>query len=163
MSKPRFTIKGWHVLAAIITFFGIDFAVNGYFAYAATKTFPGESFHQPYAQGIHYNDELALRAAQKKLGWRVRYNAYRTGDGALAVVVKVVDKNAVPLDGLDVAGILRRRGDADADRKIAFAGQGQGLYRARLHNAPKGRWILEGKAIDAAGHAFEFKSAPWMR
>ena len=163
MSKPRFTIKGWHVLAAILVFFGIDFAVNGYFAYAATKTFPGESFHQPYAQGIHYNDELKLRAAQRALGWAVRYNAYRTDDGALTVVVKIVDRNAAPLDGLEVGGILRRRGDADADRKIVLAGQGGGIYRVRLEDVPVGRWFLDGKARDGAGHAFAFKSATWLR
>ena len=163
MSQRSFKLKGWHVLAAIVLFFGIDFAVNGYFVFAATSTFPGEAVRHSYTQGIHYNDELAVREVQGKLGWHVRYNALREDDGALAVVVEVTDKAAQPLSGLHLAGILRRRGDGIGDRKLAFEPERPGVYRARLTGAPEGRWFLEGKAMDNAGHAFEFRSGAWVR
>ncbi len=163
MSKKTFIIKGWHVLAGIVGFFAVIIAVNMVFIVAATRTFPGMSVHSPYTQGIHYNDELAIRAAQKKLGWQVHYNATRDAKGRLVVIVKIMDKDGRPLSDMTVTGLLRRRGDSDVDRPLEFAAEDPGLYRARLDNAKPGRWFLFGKAQDAHGHAFEFRSEAWQR
>ena len=65
-----FRIRGWHVLVAMVLFFGVITAVNAVFISAALRTYPGEVSVTPYEDGLAYNAKLARQAAQAKLGGR---------------------------------------------------------------------------------------------
>jgi len=64
-----FTLKGWHVLAIFVAFYGVMVAVNTIFIIDAYRTFPGEVSDRPYEDGVAYNQSLRQQAAQAAC-WR---------------------------------------------------------------------------------------------
>ncbi|MEL7028643.1 MAG: FixH family protein, partial [Pseudomonadota bacterium] len=104
----RFQLKGWHVLAALLSFFGTVFAVNAVFVTQAVRTFPGEQVEKSYLQGLEYNKVLEERAAQTALGWTASLDRAEIADGGLRLAVRVTDANGAPVPGLQVNGVLRR-------------------------------------------------------
>ena len=76
--ESKFRLKGWHVLAGMIAFFGVIFSVNAFFITTALRTFPGEETRRSYVQGLAYNDVIAERQAQAALGWSAAVNLTQT-------------------------------------------------------------------------------------
>ena len=145
-----FRLTGWHVLAIIVGFFAIVFAVNVGFAFMAVKTFPGEVSVTPYEDGVAYNAKLAQMAAQERLGWRATAAAERGG----AIVVTVSDRAGAPLRGLAMTAVLDRPATEAWRKHPAFAETTPGTYVA--HPAElTGAWDLSLVAHDRAGHRFE--------
>jgi len=62
-------LRGRHVLFAFLGFFGVIFAVNGVFLYAALSTHTGVVANEPYRKGLNYNQRIAAFQAQEQLGW----------------------------------------------------------------------------------------------
>ncbi len=60
----------WHVLAAMLAFFGASSPSMSAFAAIAVRSFPGEDVRRSYLQGLHTTDTLAERRTQAALGWR---------------------------------------------------------------------------------------------
>lgn len=150
MNGTAATLKGWHVLAALLGFFGVVIAVNAAFIFTAVDTFPGEDVRRSYLQGLNYNDTLADRRAQAALGWRASA-AMRQGAEAAELVVVLRARDGAALDGLNITGDLGRRTSAQLDRTLAFRGQGGGVYVASLSDLEPGQWRLRGRASGAAG------------
>ena len=145
-ARPGFQIKGWHVLAAMLLFFGGDIVVNTLFMVDAYKTYPGESSLTPYEDGLAYNAALQQRQAQAALGWRI--SAGSVGDQGLQV--QVVDKAGAPLRGLRVSGELQRPATEAGSRTVALQETAPGVYTAvaaGLHGA----WDLNVTALDGQG------------
>lgn len=140
-------LKGWHVLAMLLTFFGIVIAVDIGFSVIAVKTFPGEDEKRAYAQGVHFNDTLAARARQKALGWSAQ-----AGFDEASVLVVLHDRAGKPLDGATVTGVLRRPTTNRDDRALTFTREGPGRYRAHLDALPAGIWDLRAQATLAEAH-----------
>jgi nitrogen fixation protein FixH len=65
-----FRVRGWHVLAAFVVFFGIVIAVDTGFVIMSIRSFPGQVSVTPYEDGLVYDRKLAQMAAQDRLGWR---------------------------------------------------------------------------------------------
>lgn len=149
-------LKGWHVLAAMLTFFGVVIAINVGFTVAAIRSFPGEDEQRSYLQGLHYNDMLAERRAQRALGWRA-FVTFR-GDGARSLVVVVRSRGGAPIDGLDMNAMLGRRSSAASDHALAFIGEGGGVYVAALPPLAPGQWRLRAHAANDEGDALDFES-----
>ena len=140
--KPGFRIGGRHVLFAVIAFFGVIIAVNGYFLTAAYRSFPGQVSETPYEDGVGFNRTVAQRRAQAELGWGA--TAAAAGPG---VEVDMRDRAGQPLQGLKMEGVLRRPAtqagqislkftEASPGRYVAKAGPGSGAWD--LHFAAKG-------------------------
>ena len=53
-----------------VGFFGIIFAVNGYFLYSALSTHTGVVANEPYRKGLAYNERIAADEQPERLGWR---------------------------------------------------------------------------------------------
>lgn len=140
-----FRVRGWHVLAAMLGFFGLVIAVNAAFIVAAIGSFPGEDVRRSYLQGLRYNDTLAERRAQAALGWTVT-----TGFGADAapasVEVYLNDAAGEPIDGARIEGALERPTVAALDHALHFAPAGAGRYVARIDGLEAGRWRLRARA-----------------
>ncbi|MCB1512065.1 MAG: FixH family protein, partial [Hyphomicrobiaceae bacterium] len=105
-------LRGIHVLAIFLGFFGVVFAVNGVFLYQALSTHTGVVSRQPYRKGLEYNSRIADAERQQKLGWRDDLS-YRREAGML--VVKITDKGGSPVTGLYVSGIIGRPSTAQQD------------------------------------------------
>lgn len=141
-ASTGFVLKGWHVLAMLLAFFATVIGVDVGFSIMAVRTFPGEDVKHSYVQGNHYNELLAERARQARLGWRATA-AIETRAGAPAVVLTLRDKAGKPLEGLAVTGLLRRPATTRADRTLAFASAGDGVYAAPVTGLAPGAWDME--------------------
>jgi len=149
-----FEVKGRHVLAALLGFFGVTIAVNAAFVTYALETFTGEDVARPYVQGLAYNQTLSARAAQSKLGWRSTIDVERDAGGAV-IDVAFEDRVGNPQDGLAVSVVLRRPTNAALDRSVALTSSGGGRYSARLVDVASGQWDVIAHTTAPDGAAFE--------
>lgn len=155
--NARFTLRGWHVLAAMLLFFGTIIAVNVTFAVIAVRTFPGEDVRRSYVQGLEYNQTLKARRDQDTLGWQA--GASLMADGQEAVLrVTLRDKAGAVINGADVTGALRWRADSRLDRALVFVASGDGVYEARLGALREGRWRLRARAEAHGGQVRDFEA-----
>lgn len=146
--RPGFTVRGWHVLAAVVAFFAVVIAVDGAFMVVALRTFPGQVSVTPYEDGLVYNRRIAQVEAQERLGWRA---------GAAAapgeVTITFIDRSGRPLEGLEITGELRRPATEAGRVTLRFAENAPGRYAA-----PSGRlsgaWDLAVEARAPAGGIF---------
>ena len=150
-------VKGWHVLAVILAFFGITFLVNAIFVTYAVGTFPGEDAPKSYLQGLAYNEVLERRARQRELGWRA--SVEMQNGGRLEIVVQ--DAQGAALSGLALAGEMRHGTDAGLDAVLTVAEVGGGVYAAEAGDLPPGRWTA--RLWTQEGEPFEVERQFWLR
>ena len=148
-SKGRIT--GWHVLIAVVAFFGTVIAVDTIFMVQAYRTFSGQVASNPYEAGVAFNRTLAQRQKEAALGWSASVEAI---DGK-AVMVRVVDREGRPVDRLSLTGALERPATEAGRQALTFKPMGQGRYQApaRLDGA----WDLRATARNARD-VFELES-----
>lgn len=144
-----FTLRGWHVLAGMLLFFGVIIAVNVWFAMAAVETFPGEDVPHSYLQGLEYNQTLAERRAQEASGWRAIAALRRSPDGAV-LEVDLRSRDGAGIANAHIDAQLRWPADAHRDRSIVFIPLGQGRYVAHLRALPEGDWQMRARAVRGA-------------
>jgi len=157
MSTPEFSLRGSHVLAAMLAFMAAIIAVNIAFAIIAVRSFPGEDVRRSYLQGLDYNHTIAERRAQADLGWQASAALMQDGAGAI-LEVTMRTRDGAPLESVRISGDLRWPTDGRRDRTLAFESAGDGRFRARLSALPAGRWRLRARAEDAFGGALDFES-----
>lgn len=155
-ARRVFEIRGRHVLAAMLAFFGAIIAVNVAFAVIAVRSFPGEDVQRSYLQGVQYNQTLAERRAQTALGWRAAATLHERESGAV-LEVTLHRRNAAPINAADVTAMLQRHASARYDRELVLTPVGDGRYEADLGNLHPGRWRLRARARDETG-VLDFES-----
>lgn len=148
-TSQGFRIRGWHVFAGMVAFFGIITAVNAVMITLALESFPGQVSVTPYEDGIAYNKKLAQMAAQERLGWRAAAGV--EGD---TVVVRMIDKAGAPVSGLRLSGRLERPATESGRVTARFKETAPGAYQARTGGLA-GAWDLTFQAVDADGRVFE--------
>jgi len=136
-------ITGWHVLIAVVLFFGTIIAVDTIFMVQAYRTFSGEVASNPYEAGLAFNRTLAQREKEAALGWNASVEAR---DGK-TVVVRVVDRDGEPLDGLSLTGVLERPATETGRQTLNFRSLGGGRYEAAA--LLDGAWDLRATARNA--------------
>lgn len=146
-------IKGWHVLAMLLAFFGVTIAVNTALTIYAIGTFSGEDVPKPYLQGLDYNRTLEARAAQHALGWTATISGTRDGADA-AIAAHIAGRDGSPKSMLTAEAVLRRPTDARLDRTVPLVQMGDGNYEARVKDVAAGAWDIIVRAKDDSG-AFE--------
>lgn len=147
--RPGFRLTGWHVLAIVVTFFGVVIAVDVAMAVYAYKTFPGEVSVTPYEDGVAYNKTLAQLAAQEKLGWKVGI----APEQSRALEVEFRDRDGKPLDGLTLTGKMERPATETGRLTPKFKAIGPGYYQADLKPV-SGAWDVTIHARNAKGDLF---------
>ena len=144
--EPR-RIDGRHVLALLLAFFGIIFAVNGYFLYRALSTHTGVVANEPYRKGLAYNQRIEWSERQASLGWRDEVTALL--QGAITVVITDGDGNAVK--GLSVTGSVGRPATSADDRSMALIEDASAAYTAVAGGLGQGAWLITIEARTAPG------------
>ncbi len=149
--KATHVLTGRGVLLWFVGFFGIIFATNAYFITVAVKTFRGEDEQLPYLQGVEYNDTLAHRALQRKLGWQAMVSVTRRSDGAVRVNVQLRQPDGKAPATEHFSGELRHPSDENRDQPLHLVSDGNGAYHADLPKVSPGGWdvVLKSGKGDA--------------
>lgn len=142
MANVQKELKGHHVLAMIIAFFGVIFAVNFVMAYFANATWSGLVVENGYVASQNFHNDLAKAKAQEALGWNVGF-AFDSN----SVKVTFTDASGKHIDNLDVTGKLQRTVTDKEDQVLSFGWMGSGTYAAPARLAP-GLWEV---AVDGKG------------
>jgi nitrogen fixation protein FixH len=135
-------LTGRGVLLMLVGFFGVIIATNAIFITAAVRTFRGEDEAKPYLQGIEYNQTLARRAEQRKLGWQASFGDKRLPTGAVLLTIDVAQPNGKAPKGLVLTGELRHPADEHRDRVLRFAEIRPGHFETVLQDVSPGHWQM---------------------
>ena len=140
---PKGAITGWHVLIAVVLFFGIVIGVDTLFIVQAYRTFSGQVASNPYEAGLAFNRTLAQRRREAALGWSAQVLTPNAGE----IVVRVLDREGRPLDRLSLTGVLERPATETGRQLLNFKPLGEGRYQARARL--DGAWDLRATARNA--------------
>jgi nitrogen fixation protein FixH len=140
-----FTIQGWHVLTAMLLFFGVIFAVNGIFLTAALRTHTGIVSKQPYRIGLDYNKRIEAGERQKNLGWTEKLTL---DPSANTLQLELMDQSGGPVSGLVISGFVGRPSTEQHDIEVSLVETTKpGIYSAKLDALPTGNWLIQLEAI----------------
>jgi len=142
MASVEKELKGHHVLAIIVAFFGVIFAVNFLLAYLANSTWSGLVVENGYVASQSFNSDLAKAKAQEALGWNVGFTYDKD-----SVKITFADAKGAKIDTLNLTGRLQRTVTDKEDQVLTFGWMGSGLYSAPARLAP-GLWEVE---VDGKG------------
>jgi nitrogen fixation protein FixH len=164
MNMPGNTIlTGRHVLIAVLAFFGMVIAVNGVFIVLALNSWSGLSTDDAYRRGLTYNETLRQAEIQRALGWQVRTDLAPRADGRVRLSVVFTDRAEAPVEGLTIAGQLRRPSRESDDRPVELTRQGPGRYSTDLDLPLLGQWDLRLRATAPDGNTFILEDRLWLK
>jgi len=154
MTARSFQLTGAHVFAMLVAFFLAIIIANAIFITLAIRSFPGEQEKKSYLQGLAFNDRLAAREAQERLGWKAEIAGARLEDGKAEVVLRFRSAAGAPISGLTITGRLARPADDDSDHALAFLATAPGRYSASVDGLAPGAWRLTAAASNERGDRF---------
>lgn len=147
-------LTGRHVLAMIVAFFLVIFAVNGVFVYVSLQSHPGVTSDDAYRKGLDHNRTLDHAARQSARGWTARV---AVADGR--VEVRLADRTGAALTGLSVRGDARRQVHDRSDTDLTLSETAPGRYEAVGAKLSPGRWELVLTAVADGLPAYRIESA----
>ncbi|MET0336975.1 MAG: FixH family protein [Caulobacter sp.] len=139
-TAPKGRITGWHVLVAMVAFFGLIIAVDALFIVKAYNSFSGQVASNPYEAGLAFNRTLAERRQQEVLGWAATVDTPKPG----VVVVRMTDQTGQPITTLSMIGTLDRPATEVGRQSLNFKSVGDGQYEAAARL--DGAWDLKAVA-----------------
>lgn len=154
MTARTFRLTGAHVLAALVAFFLAIIIANAIFITLAIRSFPGEQEKKSYLQGLAFNDRLAAREAQERLGWTAEIAGARLPDGQTEIILRFKSASDAPISGLAVSGQLARPANDESDHALAFVATAPGVYSAVVDGLEPGAWRLTAAASSERGERF---------
>lgn len=142
MSKRK-RQDGWWYPWLFVGGFAIVIAVNGTMAFLAVDTWTGLETEQPFQRGQAYNQELAQKAAQDKLGWTVTLDAgsLSRGEGG-ELRLSFQDAQNQGVGNLTIEAQAFRPTQDGFDQPLTFIEQGGGVYAAPARLPLPGQWEL---------------------
>lgn len=135
--EQGFVFTGWHMLGAMVLFFGTIITVNLIMAWNATHSWSGLVVPNTYVASQEFNGKVAEAKALAASGL----------EGSLAieggrVSYRVADAKGEPLVADDVSAVFKRPVDEREDFTLALRPAGQGLFAAE-RDIPAGQWIVD--------------------
>lgn len=149
-SKPR-GITGRHVLAAMLSFFGVIVVADAVMIYNAVTTFGGVENANAYREGLAYNTRIERQAQQASLGWHDRVEL-KADPARLSVAIEA-GSGGVPASAR-VEAVLARPATNRTDVALRLAQVGPGVFEAPVGaDVGAGTWIATVRVY--AGDAAE--------
>lgn len=143
-AETGFRLKGWHVLAGFVGFFGVIISVNIYMASQAIGTFPGLEVDNTYVFSQEFNERVE---DQNRLGWVVEAE---DRDGWIRL--SITDPDGQPVRPQEIHAVVGRPTDSTDDLVPQLAWNGRG-FEAPLE-LTEGKWIVRFSAIAEDGTEF---------
>ena len=132
---------------AFVAFFLVVFAVNGVFIYLATTSWVGLVTENPYERGLNYNEVLAAKAEQERLGWahEIAFQQGGTADdkwhGTLST--RLTDKAGLAIEGAVVKAVAERPGRYSQVFAVPLQQHGSGIYTGTVELPLPGQWHVK--------------------
>jgi len=142
-------IAGRHVLWGLIAFFGVMFIANGFLVYYAVSTFSGGERPNPYRSGLNYNQTIAEAERQTELGWETKLDYDKA---ARTITLRFLDKENLPVSGLNLSAKLMRPAERREDRVLEFQEWSNGRYVSKVMLDP-GNWVVSVVSSKGEGGA----------
>jgi nitrogen fixation protein FixH len=161
MSRPPVSPKpltGGKVLAMLVAFFGVVFAVNMTMMQLAIRSMPGTEVDSAYTASLAYEKEIATAHDQNARNWKVDAHIERAPDGGATLRVEAWDNAGRPMSGLKFQGRLERPTDRRADQPVELAEMGIGIYRGNAPPIAAGQWDLVIEGVAAGQRMFLSKN-----
>jgi len=158
----RKELTGRDVLFWLVLSFTLVIAINVYFIVLSVETFRGEDEQKPYLQGVEYNETLARRAEQKKLGWTATIGADRLPAGNVRIAVTLTRPDGTPETSARLTGELRHPADETRDRALRLREVGAGEYVAELSGVAAGNWDVIVTTPSSQTLPFEASRRLWV-
>ncbi len=132
---------GWPI--AVATILGLTIAANVWIVRVANRD-PSVAVEPDYYQkAVHWDDELAQRARNDSLGWRLTPALHDTGtDAAGTLDVTLEDHGGTPLSGARIAVVAIHNTRASRPITLLLRDEGRGAYRAAFPGWRRGMWEL---------------------
>jgi nitrogen fixation protein FixH len=137
MSAHAKSITGGHILAIIITFFGIIIAVNATLAVLAVRSWTGLVVENGYVASQSFNRDLAEARREAGLGWQ---ESFGYADGRFIVVLS--DSALQPISRAAVTVKLQRPSTDREDHELTLTEVASGKYELAASLSP-GLWDAE--------------------
>ena len=152
---PR-PFTGWHMLAVILSFFGVIIAVNGVLAYKAISTFPGLEVSNSYVAGQSFDQE---KAAQEALQWHLKQGYDRK---TAQLRLDFTDAAGQPVNLRDIDVLVGRPTEAAQDQRPVMVQGADGGYVAQSV-LPLGKWMLQIEAHAQDGTRYQARTFFYVR
>jgi|LNFM01.1.fsa_nt_gb nitrogen fixation protein FixH len=164
---PQPGLRGHHVLAGFIVFFGTIFAVNGVLLYKALSTHSGIVAQEPYRKGLHYNERVDADERQRALGWREDIALDAKGQ----VGVTLTNSTGGAVTDLSITGYLGRPSTTKHDLEVKLKEIRPGQYSADVGALETGAWLLalearptlDGRAAATSEPIYRLKRRLWLK
>jgi len=134
-------LTGRAVLAWLVAFFGVVFAVNGVLVHYALSTFGGVETQSSYQAGLAFEREVAAVEAQDELHWQVNAHVAPARDGSTAIDIAAKDASGRALTGLKVTARLLHPTDERSDHAVSVGEVAPGQFHGATAIAA-GQWDL---------------------
>jgi nitrogen fixation protein FixH len=141
-ADPERKLTGGMVLAGLIAFFGVIFAVNGVLVHEALSTFAGLETESSYRAGQTFEHDVAMAKAQDERHWQVDAALLPANAGATLIDIRARDAAGAALSGMDATVTLERPTDRRLDHAVAVRQDAPGHFRGSADNVPAGQWDL---------------------
>ena len=161
MTRPPASPKpltGGKVLAMLVAFFGVIFAVNMTMMRLAIQTMPGTDVDSAYTASLAYEKEIVIAHDQNARNWKVDAQVRRGPDGSATLQVEARDNDGKPMSGLKFQGRFERPTDRRGDRPVEMAEMGIGIYRGNAPRIAAGQWDLVIEGVAAGRRMFLSKN-----
>lgn len=156
-ATPDARRKDLWIPGCIVLFFVGLISLEVWFVSIANRTFSGLVTDNAYGVGLNYNDVLARREAEKRLGWSadLTFRQHSALAGRLTLVV--TDAGGTALNHAVVRGTAELMTRFPQIQPIDFVRQPAGDYQAELRVPLAGRWFVRIKVEQngQAVHAIE--------
>ena len=147
-TAPR-GFTGWHMLAAMLTFFAIVVGANVYLSVEAIRTWTGLVVDKSQEAGLDFNDKVQRAERQAALGWTSTLD-YTSGH----LRFTLNDRAGAPIKTSGViARITRPLGDSQ-DQTIDLPASADGALDAAV-TLSSGAWNIVIVAADTGEGAYE--------
>ena len=154
-------LTGRQVLLGFLAFFGVIFAVNGFFLYAALSTHSGVVSVEPYRKGLAYNDRIAADQRQADIGWTAVLQVSENGHTELSLT----DRSKIAVQGRIVTASFDRPATPQLAKTVTLVEAAPGRYSSTSAVLAPGNWVANVEVRDAAGQepAFRMRKRLWLK
>lgn len=135
-----------------ILFFVCLAGLEIWFVTIANKTFTGMVTDDAYAIGLNYNEVLARREAERRLGWTTTITFSQGADLAGQLMLSLHDADGQALVANEIRATAERMSRFPQIQTVSFEPQATGEYLANLDVPLAGRWFIRVR-IERGGQA----------